>query len=183
METQENLAKLPIPQKGEPVTAIWKLLANFKKDVAQLVNGKPDDGEAGLVQKIRSARQTFRKAIVQQAPNFKPFNRPPSPISIAEPHESPIYTEEEIYKPSEFMGFRLHSPSPPPRKSKKGKKVDSKAYEEENEDYPSPTRVNNLPVLPVDSEDDLNEEDFGSSSTVVYIDEVLAHAKWYVKCV
>ncbi|CAG8765671.1 11099_t:CDS:1, partial [Acaulospora colombiana] len=92
-ETREILNELPEELQGDPVTVVLNLTANFQKDVAILVQGRPEDGESGLLQKFRQHKGAFREAIFQQAPQFKPFRRP-SDITEDEPLE-PIDTETE----------------------------------------------------------------------------------------
>jgi hypothetical protein len=73
--TKKNLGELPRKPEGDPVAAVWKLLAGFKKDVTQLVSGRPEDGVKGLIQTFRASRANFRDAIFRQAPDFKPYRR------------------------------------------------------------------------------------------------------------
>jgi hypothetical protein len=75
-ETRESLNELPKELEGDPVTVVLNLTANFQKDVATLVQGRPEDGESGLLQKFRRHKNTFREGIFQQAPQFRPFKRP-----------------------------------------------------------------------------------------------------------
>ena len=73
---KKELAQLPARFIGDPIGEVWRLLADFKRDVNDLVTGRPDDGKDGLLQKIRRARQDFREAIFQGAPRFKPYAKP-----------------------------------------------------------------------------------------------------------
>ena len=75
---KKELARLPTSFIGDPVGEIWRLLASFKRDVNNLVTGRPEDGSPGLMQRIRQSRQGFRDAIFQGAPRFKPYSRPRS---------------------------------------------------------------------------------------------------------
>jgi hypothetical protein len=74
--TKEGIANLPAKPSGDPVSTIWKMKAAFEKDVKQLVEGRPEDGTAGLIQIFRHSREQFRDTIFRQAPEFKPFPRP-----------------------------------------------------------------------------------------------------------
>ena len=73
---KKELSQLPARFIGDPVGEVWRLLADFKRDVGDLVTGRPDDGKDGLMQRIRQARQEFREAIFQGAPQFKPYAEP-----------------------------------------------------------------------------------------------------------
>jgi hypothetical protein len=75
---KKELAQLPTRFIGDPVGEVWRLLAEFKRDVNDLITGRPDDGKNGLIQGIRHARQVFREAIFQGAPRFKPYPKPSS---------------------------------------------------------------------------------------------------------
>lgn len=75
-ETSEALNELPEEPQGDPVSAVLNLTTNFQKDVALLVQGRPEDGESGLLQKFRHHKGTFRDAIFNQAPQFKPYKCP-----------------------------------------------------------------------------------------------------------
>ncbi|PVF98611.1 hypothetical protein CPB86DRAFT_784651 [Serendipita vermifera] len=90
-ETREGLNELPEEPQGDPVTVVLNLTANFQKDVAILVQGRPEDGESGLLQKFRQHKSVFREAIFQQAPQFKPFRR----SSVTEDPIEPSDTDSE----------------------------------------------------------------------------------------
>lgn len=75
---KKELTRLPARFIGDPVGEVWRLLADFKRDIGDLVTGRPDDGKHGLMQRIRQARQEFREAIFQGAPRFKPYAKPSS---------------------------------------------------------------------------------------------------------
>ena len=75
---RKELAQLPTRFIGDPVGEIWRLLADFKRDVNDLVTGRPDDGKIGLIQRTRQSRQKFRESIFQGAPRFKPYTSPVS---------------------------------------------------------------------------------------------------------
>lgn len=55
---------------------IVDMITTFKKDVEQLVKGRPEAGEEGLIQNLRRSKEQFREAIFRQAPEFKPFRKP-----------------------------------------------------------------------------------------------------------
>ena len=90
---KKRLAQLPARFIGDPIGEVWRLLANFKQDVNQLVTGQADDGKDGLIQRVRQARQDFREAIFQGAPRFKPYTKP---ISGAESHRTRQDTAEGL---------------------------------------------------------------------------------------
>jgi hypothetical protein len=75
--TKQNIEELPRKPEGDPVAIVWKLLEGFKKDVAQLISGRPEDGVKGLIQIFRASRGEFKEAIFRQAPDFKPYNFKP----------------------------------------------------------------------------------------------------------
>jgi hypothetical protein len=75
---EEEIERLPVKSTEDPLKVILRLMAAFKKDVEQLVKGRPDAGKMGLVQTFRSSKQRFSVAISRQAPEFKPYNRPPA---------------------------------------------------------------------------------------------------------
>ena len=72
---RKELAQLPDRFTGDPVGEIWRHLADFTRDVNDLVTGRPDDGKTGLIQRTRQYRQRFRESIFQGAPQFKPYSR------------------------------------------------------------------------------------------------------------
>jgi hypothetical protein len=75
--TRMAIAELPEEPSGDPISAIWKMKAAFEKDVKQLVDGRPEQGAAGLIQTFRRLKEEFREDVFRQAPEFKPFERPP----------------------------------------------------------------------------------------------------------
>lgn len=74
-DTEDHLRGMPQRIIGDPVAVVWKLIEEFKKDVDQLVAGRPEDGPPGLIQTLGARRRDFREAIFQQAPLFKPFDQ------------------------------------------------------------------------------------------------------------
>jgi hypothetical protein len=73
---KKDLAELPVRSISDPVGEVWRLLSGFKRDVEDLVAGRPDDGEKGLIQMVRGARQVFRETIFKGAPRFRPWTKP-----------------------------------------------------------------------------------------------------------
>jgi hypothetical protein len=67
---------------SDPVGEVWRLLSSFKRDVEDLVAGRPDDGEQGLIQMIRGARQVFREEIFKGAPRFRPWTKPATGVEL-----------------------------------------------------------------------------------------------------
>ena len=70
---RKELTQLPVCFTGDPIGEVWRLLTDFKRDVNDLVTGRPDDGNTGLIQRIRQSRQSFRESIFQGAPRFKAY--------------------------------------------------------------------------------------------------------------
>ena len=81
---KKELTQLPVCFSGDPIGEVWRLLADFKRDVNDLVTGRPDDGNTGLIQRIRQSRQSFRESIFQGAPRFKAYT--PVNGAIEHPH-------------------------------------------------------------------------------------------------
>jgi hypothetical protein len=77
-ETKLEIAKLPITPTNDrgSLATLMSLIEGFKKDVQNLVKGRPEDGYDGLVQTFRESRGRFREAISRQAPEFQVFDRP-----------------------------------------------------------------------------------------------------------
>ena len=71
--------------------------AAFERDVKQLVEGKPEDGTAGLIQIFRHSKEQFRDTIFRQAPEFKPFARSSSKFGAGQ-----------------LASLRVRAPSPGP---------------------------------------------------------------------
>lgn len=72
-KTQESLKTLPKPPSTDALTEILHLIGDFSRDLARHLEGTPD--EDGLLQAIRPAHETFKRAIRATAPNFKPFEK------------------------------------------------------------------------------------------------------------
>jgi hypothetical protein len=51
-----------------------QLIGSFARSIEHLVEGTPDDD--GLIQALREPRKSFKKAIRQTAPDFRPLARP-----------------------------------------------------------------------------------------------------------
>lgn len=51
-----------------------RLIGSFARSIEYLVEGTPD--EDGLIQALREPRKSFKKAIRQTAPEFRPLARP-----------------------------------------------------------------------------------------------------------
>jgi hypothetical protein len=98
--TKQNIEELPHRPEGDPVAAVWKLLAGFKKDVAQLVSGRPEDGEKGLIQILRESRGQFREAIFRQAPDFKPYEQDSRESGVYETASSGSVQGGEMLEPT-----------------------------------------------------------------------------------
>ena len=76
MNIKGKLKKLPLKVEGEPVSVVMSLIDGFRQDIKQLVTGKPDDGENGLLQIFRDQADKFGEFIFSRAPCFRPFNSP-----------------------------------------------------------------------------------------------------------
>ena len=72
--TTHDLSRLPSPPSSEPVGEILRLIGSFARSIEYLVEGTPDDD--GLIQALREPRKSFKKAIRQTAPDFRPLARP-----------------------------------------------------------------------------------------------------------
>lgn len=73
IRARDLLDGLPKPPSNDPRGEISSLLHAFTSDLAQEIRGVPD--EDGLLQAIRPAQETFRRAIRITAPDFRPFER------------------------------------------------------------------------------------------------------------
>jgi hypothetical protein len=51
-----------------------RLIGSFARAIEHIVEGTPDDD--GLIQALREPRKSFKKAIRQTAPDFRPLARP-----------------------------------------------------------------------------------------------------------
>jgi len=71
--TRESLDLLPKAPSQDPFNEIMNLLHVFTRDLSQHLVGVPDDD--GLLQTIRPAHESFRKAIRITAPDFRPYER------------------------------------------------------------------------------------------------------------
>jgi hypothetical protein len=72
--TTHDLSRLPSPPSSDPVAEILRLIGSFARSIEYLVEGTPDDN--GLIQSLREPRRSFKKAIRQTAPDFRPIARP-----------------------------------------------------------------------------------------------------------
>lgn len=72
--TTHDLSRLPSPPSSEPVGEMLRLIGAFARAIEYLVEGTPDDD--GLIQALREPRKSFKKAIRQTAPDFRPLARP-----------------------------------------------------------------------------------------------------------
>jgi hypothetical protein len=78
-----------------------RLIGSFARSIEYLVEGTPDDN--GLIQALREPRKSFKKAIRQTAPDFRPLARPKKTEKLtlamtnkqsAIPH-APIFLKDE----------------------------------------------------------------------------------------
>lgn len=74
--TAHDLSRLPNPPSSEPVGEMLRLIGSFARSIEHLVEGTPDDD--GLIQALREPQKSFKKAIRQTAPDFRPLARPPT---------------------------------------------------------------------------------------------------------
>ncbi|KAF9525001.1 P-loop containing nucleoside triphosphate hydrolase protein [Crepidotus variabilis] len=78
-----SLSSLPKEPSSDPRSEISSLLHVFTADLAKHVEGVPDSAQstfgegqsAGLIQRIRPAQETFRRAIQATTPNFRPYEK------------------------------------------------------------------------------------------------------------
>jgi hypothetical protein len=98
--TKKSIEELPHRPEGDPVAAVWRVLAGFKKDVTQLVSGRPEDGVKGLIQVFRKSKGQFREAIFRQAPDFKPYERGSLQPGVYETESSESVQGGEMLEPT-----------------------------------------------------------------------------------
>jgi hypothetical protein len=74
-----------------------RLIGSFARSIENLVEGTPDDD--GLIQALRGPRKSFKKAIRQTAPDFRPLARPKKSKmnSLYQPEipPAPIFLKDE----------------------------------------------------------------------------------------
>ncbi|KAF5374644.1 hypothetical protein D9615_008939 [Tricholomella constricta] len=70
--TRDALNSLPKAPSADPQNEIASLLHGFVRDLARHVEGVPEEG---LLQDIRPAQETFRRAVRITAPDFQPFEK------------------------------------------------------------------------------------------------------------
>jgi hypothetical protein len=74
-----------------------RLIGLFARSIEYLVEGTPDDD--GLMQALREPRKSFKKAIRQTAPDFRPLARPKrtEKLMIKQPATppAPIFLKDE----------------------------------------------------------------------------------------
>jgi hypothetical protein len=122
---KHDIKRLPVNATEDPVRTIFKMTNAFKKDVEQLVKGRPDDGKPGLVQTFRRSKEEFGKAIFRQAPDFKPFDRPlDAPVGFRTPR---INWDNELDGPgTSLYGTGMSAPLD----------ITGETFEEEEEEEP-----------------------------------------------
>jgi hypothetical protein len=93
--TTHDLSRLPSPPSSEPVGEMLRLIGSFARSIEYLVEGTPDDD--GLIQALREPRKSFKKAIRQTAPDFRPLARPKRLMSIKQlaTPPAPIFLKDE----------------------------------------------------------------------------------------
>jgi hypothetical protein len=89
-----ELEKLPPKLEGEPVPVVISLLDVFRRDINQLVAGKPEDGEKGLIQIFRERAERFGEIIFSQAPCFRPFDTPGSNSNAPSEDTGELYYDD-----------------------------------------------------------------------------------------
>jgi hypothetical protein len=90
--TTHDLSRLPSPPSSEPVGEMLRLIGSFARSIEYLVEGTPDDD--GLIQALREPRKSFKKAIRQTAPDFRPLARPKRLMS-KQLAPAPIFLKDE----------------------------------------------------------------------------------------
>jgi hypothetical protein len=107
MNMERKLEKLPLKVEGEPVPVVMGLIDDFRQDINQLVTGKPEDGENGLIQIFREQANIFGEIIFARAPCFRPFNNPgPNSDAPSEDNGKFYYDDDEDEEELEPAGPR-----------------------------------------------------------------------------
>lgn len=92
-----------------------RLISAFARSIEDLVEGTPDDD--GLIQALREPRKSFKKAIRQTAPDFRPLARPKlkrteKSIMIKQPDITPapvfLKNEEEDWEDQTSSGDAIY---------------------------------------------------------------------------
>lgn len=99
-QTAADFQALPKPPSTDPVAEVLHMISTFTRDLHRHLEGTPDEG--GLLQSIRPAQETFKRAIRATAPNFLPYERKdshsrtlPFPEFLASEEEEEEDDEEE----------------------------------------------------------------------------------------
>lgn len=82
--TREELGTIQNRTIGDPVAQVYELLTAFQRDVDELVAGRPNDLQHGLMQNIRELKQVFRDEIFRGAPRFVPYPKSVGTVSHSE---------------------------------------------------------------------------------------------------
>ncbi|KAG8807393.1 hypothetical protein FRC17_004483, partial [Serendipita sp. 399] len=116
--TKDAIRELPKKPEGDPIGILWKLLGAFQKDISQLVAGRPEDGDQGLLQLFRQYRLQFRESIFNQAPQFKPSPGSQKPLGYGryintahngEPLEPSVRDSSTVVDLNEVMNVAANS--------------------------------------------------------------------------
>lgn len=73
IRTEEQLGLLPKPLSNDPFAELMVMLQEFNRDVSQHVKGIAK--REGLLQRLRPEQVTFKKAILNTAPKFRPYRK------------------------------------------------------------------------------------------------------------
>jgi hypothetical protein len=172
---------MPQQIKGEPVAVVWKLIEGFKKDVDQLIAGRPEDGNTGLIQIFRASRHDFREAIFKQAPQFKPYKVDEKsrtyplepavvpPVRVSWPKKPLAYPRQSIATPSKAYAYETFSSR-------------DEAPEAELCEMEIPANEY-VPVTPTSFTQTSERLEPSNARNIVHIDEVLSFAEGCVSCI
>jgi hypothetical protein len=93
-ETESQLGKLPPEPSDDAQGEIILLVSNFARELAQYVEGTPD--ENGIHQQIRPFNATFLTAIWGTAQKFCPFVRGPAMLEGGENFTHPNFINSDV---------------------------------------------------------------------------------------
>ena len=78
-----------------------RLIGSFARSIEYLVEGTPD--EDGLIQALREPRKSFKKAIRQTAPEFRPLARPKKAEKMMNKQQLAMAMARELVPPAPFF--------------------------------------------------------------------------------
>ncbi|KZT22318.1 hypothetical protein NEOLEDRAFT_1171464 [Neolentinus lepideus HHB14362 ss-1] len=93
--TEDALRGLPVAPSADPVAEVVHMTSDFMRRLARETQGIPR--EEGLLQRIRPEHDTFKRAILATAPNFRAYNKKRS--GSASTHDD----RAQLIHPPEFL--------------------------------------------------------------------------------